>query len=107
MKQPELFDGQELKEQGMKQALDNANAHHEKWGDRALEYLKVFPENRFMVEDLRFWAYKHGLPEPPHERAWGGVISKANKQDIVRHDGYQQVKAPGSHQAIASVWVRI
>lgn len=102
-----VIDGRALKEQGMQQAIDHADAVVVDWSDQALAMLERFPESRFMVEDLREWAYKQGLARPPSERAWGGVIAKARNAGMIMHNGFQSVKNPKAHCTPASCWVRV
>jgi hypothetical protein len=89
---------------GIQAAIDHADYEKPHWKERALNFLKKYPHNEFMAEDLRAWAYLNGLPEPPHERAWGGVITAARKMGLIRHCGYSSVKNPNAHRTPASVW---
>lgn len=102
-----VIDGRALKEEGMQKAVDHANAVTPDWSEQALQMLERFPQQRFMVEELREWAYAQGLPRPPSERAWGGVTAKARKLGLIMHGGYQSVKNPKAHCTPASCWVRV
>ena len=106
MHQPTLFDGKALKDQGMQQALEHADAVVDDWSERALEMLVNYPEQSFMAEDLREWAYKQGLPHPPSERAWGGIIGKARNKGLIMHGGFASVKNQKAHCTPASIWLR-
>lgn len=92
------------RDQGIDRALENAELHHPAWSDLALDYLKRYPGKQFMAEEVRVWAHKNGLAEPPHARAWGGVIVKAKKLGLIEHCGYGNVSNPKAHRTPASVW---
>ena len=64
---------------GIAQSLDNAERKTPSWKQQALEYVRIYPRNEFMTENVRHYAYAHGLPHPPSERAWGGVMVAAKK----------------------------
>ena len=76
--QLDAFEGDQLRDEGMKKAGDNAEKKSPGWQDRALGFLMAFPENEFLIEDVRVWAHKAGLPKPPHGRAWGPVARAAS-----------------------------
>jgi len=99
--------GEQLKEEGMNRALDNANWATEGWGDSALSYLIACPMTKFLAEDIRIWAHNNGLVKPPHARAWGGVIVRAKKEGLIKFVGYSKVKNPTAHATPASVWEKI
>ncbi len=94
------------REIGIKRAIDNAEKKNILWKEYALEFVKEYPSIKFMVEDVRVWAYKNGLPKPPHGRAWGAVIREAVKDGTVRHCGFSNVKNPKAHRTPASVWIK-
>lgn len=100
--------GEALKDQGMQRAAQNAEDTRPGWNEQALEMVKNFNKDVFMVEDVRQWAHDEmGLPEPPHLRAWGSVITRARKLKIVEFSHHAKVSAPGSHRAIACVWRKV
>lgn len=103
-KQREL--GELFKQQGMNRAVNNAERHHVAWGDQALAMLKQFPQSRFQAEELRLWAYRQGLPEPPHGRAWGSVMVKAKNMGLIQCIGYQNVRNPRAHKTPAALWIK-
>lgn len=99
----------DYKREGMKRAEDHAG---EGWNVRALASVKAFlnsPRSRlnFMAEDIRAHAYENGLPKPPHERAWGGVMVKAIKAGWLRKIGIKQVENPKAHNANANLYVKL
>ena len=101
--------GSELKEKGIKQALDHANKVSNLWADEAFNVLKKYLLRRkkpFMCEDVRQFAEeKTDLDLPPSNRAWGGVIQRAKHKGLIKHFGYFQVSNPKAHKANASIWV--
>lgn len=96
--------GEELKQKGMQQALDNANNTYFLWSDIAYSFLEEFAKNNkvFMIEDVRN-AASGLIPDPPSQRAWGGIIQRA-KSKLIKHIGYNSVKNPAAHKTPASVW---
>ena len=79
-----INNGAELRDKGIKKALDNANNTHDKWSDKAYDFLLKYIkyQNQFMTEDVRV-ASEKAIPKPPSNRAWGSVILKAAKSGSV------------------------
>lgn len=106
--QPDLFkNGAELRDEGIKRAVDHADRVEERWSDRAFELFKEYIRARrvFMTEDVRMWAHKdRDLPLPPDGRAWGAVTVRAVKQRLIRRIGYAPMKSPNCHQDPKPVW---
>jgi hypothetical protein len=101
------MNGTELMEQGIKQAVDNANNVNEGWSDVAynflLEFIDYYWFDTFMTEEVR--AHAHGVvPVPPSKRAWGGIIRKAVKEGLIKRDSYKSVKNPKAHSTPATLW---
>ena len=115
--QSSIFDfkeptGSELKNAGIKKAIDSANAKEPTWSNKAFEALKDYIKNtvgsgfHFMTENFRDWVVRwNKLPAPPSNRAYGGVIAKAKHQKLIKCTGTQSVSNPKAHCANASVWV--
>jgi hypothetical protein len=91
----------------MKTAAGHAERIEPSWSKRALSFIMEYSEQTFMVEEVREWAYRCGLPRPPNERAWGGVVSKARKEGLIRHVGFRSVTNPKAHRTPASVWRKV
>ena len=91
----------------MDQAIVNAGKI---WAEQAQEQfymfclLSPFP---FQVEDVREYASRKGLSDPPSLRAWGSVVARARKQNLIKHVGYDQVSNPKAHCATSSLWVSL
>jgi hypothetical protein len=105
--------GEDLRDIGMQQAVDHADENIPKWSEQALNYVKKFLEespladSEFMTEEVRLWAYSKGLPRPPHDRAWGGVTTKAARLGLITRLRIQAVRTPTSHCANATVWRKV
>lgn len=85
----------ERRDDGMQRAVDHADAVVHSWSDRAGELLLEYAAQRgpWMVEDLREWAYVHGLPSPPDGRAWGAVVQRAARAGTIIRIGWQEAKS--------------
>jgi hypothetical protein len=106
------FTGEELRDGGIKVAVDHADQKHEDWSDRAYEVLKNYVKSHmgsFLCEHVReYAAHNSDLPEPPTSRAWGGVFLRAARTEkIIRCIGTAKVNNPKAHKANASLWVAI
>ncbi|HHT9135848.1 MAG TPA: hypothetical protein ACFYEK_01245 [Candidatus Wunengus sp. YC60] len=104
--QPQVRIASALRDKGIKKAVDHANKEVDKWSDKAylmlLEYLKTSP-GQFMTEQFRAWCDGR-LEEPPHLRAFGGIIAKAAKKKLIKKAGHGTVINPNAHCCFASVW---
>lgn len=104
--EPEYFNpktGPELRDTGIKKAVEHADKVVESWSHMAYEHLKkyIVLHDEFMAEDLR---YDSKLPEPPSKRAWGGIMVRAAKSGLIYRVGFRAVKNPKAHCANASLW---
>jgi hypothetical protein len=102
-----LFTGEQLRDAGIKRAIDNANEKTEKWAYMAYTFLTVYVRSNgeFMTEDVRL-ASSEIVPQPPSNRAWGGVIVRAVKSGLIIRKGFRNVKNNKAHCTPASVWVK-
>lgn len=101
------FTGEELKQGGMTVAIAHADMFNEHWSDDAFDILKQFLMQHignFMTEEVREFADSQGLPKPPSLRAWGSIIAKAAKLNLIVCVGFKKVRNPRAHRANASVW---
>ena len=100
----------DARDQGIQQAIDHADFKIPKWSDRALEILRCYIRKpgvgEFTAEDVRAYADKVGLPEPPHLRAWGGVFQRASRNAWIERAGVTQARAAHVHCGIITVWRR-
>ena len=98
--------GEQLKIDGMEQALTHANETHENWGNLAHNFLVfycVHKKDPFLVEEVRL-ASMYIIPEPPSLRAWGSIVIRAAREGLVKKVGYKAVKNPRAHQTPATLW---
>lgn len=107
MKHP--FTGSELRDGGIAVAIENANLKHDNWAEEAylalMTYIKIHKQP-FMCEEVRDFAHiELGLPQPPHARAWGALIVRAQKEKLIIHAGYGHTTNPKAHRTPASMWI--
>lgn len=96
---------QKAKEAGMEKSRFNAG---DVWGREAYGYFVDYCQKHsdsFMAEQAREYAENMGLPSPPSRRAWGSVVARAKRNNIIYHVGYGQVSNPYAHRANASIWI--
>lgn len=108
-KQLNLFtDGAQLRDLGIQQALTHADEVCEKWSEKAFRFLQWYIQHNkeFMTEDVRV-ASRVLVEAPPSERAWGGVIVRACKAGLIKHNGHGKVSNPNAHCAFAVKWIVI
>ena len=110
-----INNGTQLRDKGIKQALDSANDAHEKWSEKAYKFLVNYIKSnkrksvkqpsfkRFMTEDVRLASEKE-IPIPPSNRAWGGIVVKASKAGLISRVGFSNVKNVKAHKTPATVW---
>jgi|TARA_B110000908_G_scaffold160153_1_gene203087 hypothetical protein len=97
--------GEVLRDEGIKQSIDNANKSVDNWGDKAyailIEYIRY--KEYFMTEDIREY-YSDRIEEPPSNRAWGAVVLKAKRNGLIKSNGFSSVKNPKAHKTPATLW---
>ena len=100
-----IDNGIQLRDKGIKQAIDNANDTHDKWSDKAYKFLVDYTKSQyeFMTEDVRIASEKE-IPKPPSNRAWGGIILRAVRAGLVHRVGFSSVKNIKAHRTPATVW---
>lgn len=104
-----LLTGKDLRDSGMALAESHANAVHKDWSVKAMNalitYINVGNRESFMCEDVRAYAEDKCLIDtPPNNRAWGGVIARAVKANLIKRVGYANVKNSRAHCTPAAVW---
>ena len=100
-----INEGSQLRDKGIKQAIDSANGTHEKWSEKAYKFLVSYikSQDEFMTEDLRLASEKE-IPKPPSNRAWGGIILRAVRAGLITRDRFSNVKNAKAHKTPATVW---
>lgn len=105
--QTQIQFGKQLAREGAERAERHANAVHDSWSEKALEFFKGYAESnpKFMVEDVRF-ASQGLVPVAPSQRSWGAIVLKAAKAGWIHNDNreFSQVKNGKAHRANAAVW---
>jgi hypothetical protein len=101
----DLFTSQQNRDKGIEQALKHANEVQPLWSEKAYNCLLRFIQwnDEFMTEDLREFA-SLSLPEPPSNRAWGGIIVRAVKNGLIERKGFKNVKNAKAHCTPATLW---
>lgn len=106
MKQLDLLESIAEMEAGIQQAVDNANSKSPKWSDEAIRLLREYLMCRptpFRCEEFRIWC-EGRLAQPPHDRAFGGVIRRAVMSGLIKFAGYDKTENPKAHRAHCSLW---
>ena len=100
-----INNGSQLRDKGIKQAINNADDIHEKWSEKAYKFLTDYirSHHEFMTEDVRVASEKK-IPIPPSNRAWGGIILRASKAGLITRVGFSSVKNVKAHRTPATVW---
>ena len=100
-----INNGSQLRDKGIKQAINNADNAHEKWSEKAYKFLTDYikSHHEFMTEDVRVASEKK-IPIPPSNRAWGGIILRASKAGLINRIGFSNVKNVKAHRTPATVW---
>lgn len=104
---PIPLSGTALRDIGIAQAVDHAESEAPGWSGRALDMLRRYIAEvggAFQAEDVREWGKMQGLDDPPHKRAWGGVIVRAKNIGLIRFVKYENVQNRQAHATPASVW---
>lgn len=96
-------------EAGIYSAEKHAERFVEGWRLEAADYLRAFARaNRgrdFLAEEIAPWAYDHGCNYPPDQRAWGGIIQKANRLGIIEPTGLAaKNKLSGNNSTWRPLW---
>lgn len=100
--------GTELRDKGIEKAVEHANHVYTQWSEKAFDFLLKYLQTaqEFMVEDVRK-ASEGIVPSPPSLRAWGGVIVRAAKANLIKKIGFRNVTNAKAHCTPASVWEKI
>lgn len=90
---------------GIARSSDNAGAE---WRERAIGYVRewVARGNRgaFLCEDVRSFAESRGFEAPPTKKAWGAVVQRAARENIIRRAPCQYLLANSSNRSPKCAW---
>lgn len=97
---------------GIEKAVSSAESICPGWKDKAYEFFKTWLSrwasgHKFLMEDFRLSAEIHGLPQPPSNRAYGGLAVKAKFEGLIVSDGTKKVSNPKAHRANAALWRKV
>jgi len=104
--------GAKGRDDGMKRAIDHADAVIEDWGVRAMNILLIYvgamaSGDHTICEDIRQYAEIRGLPNPPDKRAWGSVMTCASRRKVLRSVGYAKARDPKVHCTPTTLWEKL
>jgi hypothetical protein len=113
-----IFDADEYieaikeRDKGIATVMASADQHDPLWSKKAEEvfrmYIKKVGTVEFMTEDVRNFASENRLiPDPPSNRAWGGVTQRLAKSGVIERVGTRSVKNPKARMSYASVWKKV
>lgn len=99
--------GKDLRDAGIRKAINHANKKDNNWSEKAYNFLINFirSNSEFMVEDVRK-ASDGVVDEPPSLRAWGSIIVRASKEKLIKRVGFRNVSNAKAHATPASVWIK-
>ena len=102
----DLMGGEALAAQGMARAAAHAEREVPAWGAQAFAKLCDYAQrhSHFTAEDLKAWAYQAGLAIPPAPGAWGSVVRRAQREDIIAFFGYRTSRNATRHAQPVKVW---
>ena len=101
-----MNEAQSQAEKGANQAELYANEVNKNWSGLAYKLFCEFArqvEKPFQCEDVRIYALDK-IPEPPTNRAWGNIASRAKRNHIVNKVGIEATKGKTAHGANAAIW---
>lgn len=77
------------------------------WSVEAREVFLLYARmhrDGFMTEDVRQWAQKLGMSEPPDNRAWGYVALRLSKDGVIESVGYGRQRSSTCHGSPKTIW---
>ncbi len=109
--QGSLFTGQELRDTGIKAAIDHAESEAPGWAETAHQILHAYTTyygGEFTCEDVVLYAEKYSLIGPaPDSRAWGGVFKSAAHEGLIKPSGgFRESRVPKHHCAPKRLWTK-
>jgi hypothetical protein len=100
--------GEELAVEGMERAVAHANRVEPRWSDRAysflLSFITRFDPPWLTIEQVKFWSYRNGLPQPPSPGSWGSVTRRAKAEGHIVFDKYEPSQNASQHGKPVIVW---
>jgi hypothetical protein len=94
-------------ETGMLLAASHADRENDDWTYTATVLFKLYAKfhpGGFMTEDVRTWADKLGIPQPPDQRVWGCIAFKLSRKGYIKPDGYGRQRSANCHRSPKTIW---
>jgi len=103
------FEGERLRDEGIKRAIDHADRVEENWQGRAFSIFQSYARSHdtFATEDVRSYALETGFPDAPDPRAWGAVAMKAVRSGLIKPSHFELAKGKSQHRTPIRVWKAI
>lgn len=93
------------RDEGIRRAVDHANAVEPRWADQAYEFLVRYLQTVETCTSEQARAAAAGVvPEPPSRRAWGGPFTRAARAGLIEREGYTTAVDPKVHCNVVTVW---
>lgn len=107
-----LTEAQKKRDKGIQQAIAHADEVNKEWSEKCYEmfvsWLRGWASGyKFTIEQFRQVAQIKGLPDPPSQRAYGGIAVRAKCAGLIKSNGTVKVKNPKAHCANAACWEKI
>jgi len=96
--------GQQLRDAGIKQVLDNAAAWADEVGLAFQWWLRTEAPEEFALEDFRACVERYGIGQPHHVNAWGGLAKKF--AHLIEPVGYRQSLRLSAHARLTRTYRR-
>jgi hypothetical protein len=102
----------EQRDKGIERAVSHAGKKSPGWIDDAYDMFKDWLTGwpvgfRFTIESFRQIASIRGLPDPPHNRAFGGLAVRARNNKLIKAAGTVQVENVKAHRCYCTQWEKI
>jgi hypothetical protein len=110
MKQMDLFEARQARDEAVQRAGDHAEAVNPGWNEMAFQFLKSYiliHQGSFTTEDVRSYAAMADFPLPPDSRAWGGIMTRARLAGMIRPGGFTVAKNKVAHCRPQRQWITV
>ncbi len=93
--------------EAMNRVEANANGGCPGWSVAATYCIILYPEEVFLIEDVKEWAYKVGLQRPHKHQAWGGPTQRLSRAGIISKAGQGRRKHKDHHGDLTNQWKKV
>lgn len=103
-----LLSGEQLRDEGIARAEDNADSKSPAWSERAYAMLLQFIKHgrEFRNEEFVEWAEAKGLSKPPTSKAYAAIVLRAKRQGQIVAERIDKATKPTSHSGYCTVWIK-